>query len=133
MGCTHAFISSPVMTATTPSRALAALVSIEVMRAWGWTLRRKAAYTIPGNDTSSAKRPCPVRSRGSSTRLTGVPTRRSTMFVRREYAFAGFASHAGGGEQDAVDNALVAGAPAQVARQLLPHLGFGGSRVVSQQ
>jgi hypothetical protein len=45
--------SSPVTTATTPGRASAAEVSIELMRAWATGLRRIDMWSMPGRLMSS--------------------------------------------------------------------------------
>ena len=45
--------SSPVTTATTPSTAAAAEVSIDVMRACAYGLRRNSRCSIPGSVMSS--------------------------------------------------------------------------------
>jgi len=47
------FMSLPVKTATTPGCALAAAVSIRLMRAWACGLRTNAAYVMPGIFRSS--------------------------------------------------------------------------------
>jgi hypothetical protein len=45
--------SSPVKTASTPGCALAAVVSIETIRAWASGERTIAAYSMPGITMSS--------------------------------------------------------------------------------
>ena len=65
------------MTATTPGCAAASPVSMPLMAAWVYGLRTIATCRTPGSVTSSVKTPEPVRNRGSSTRLTGLPTYRS--------------------------------------------------------
>ena len=65
--------SSPVITATTPGSASAALLSIERMRAWACGLRSAAACAMFGSVMSSMKRPRPARKRGSSLRSMRVP------------------------------------------------------------
>ena len=45
--------SLPVTTATTPGSAFARLVSMRLIRAWAYGLRRTAAWSIPDSWTSS--------------------------------------------------------------------------------
>src|SRR5579864_2805729 len=65
--------SAAVRTATTPGSAIAREALTRVTRPCGTVLRTNAAWSIPGRRTSSTNRPRPVKSRGSSTRLTVAP------------------------------------------------------------
>src|SRR3989442_2046703 len=65
--------SAAVSTAWTAGTASAAAASIERIVACACGLRTKQAESAPGSLTSSTKRPCPVSSAGSSSRLTGSP------------------------------------------------------------
>src|SRR5215212_5360269 len=58
----------------TPGMAAAASVSIDRMRAWARSLRRKATCSAWGTRRSSVKLPCPASRRGSSTRFMRAPT-----------------------------------------------------------
>ena len=53
MGSRNPAICAPVNTASTPSIASAALVSIERMRPWATSLRLNAAWRMPTIFTSS--------------------------------------------------------------------------------
>src|SRR5262245_19117819 len=57
-----------VITACTPGKLEASLVSIHRMRAWGWGLRSTRAYNIPGNLISLVYLACPVTRAIASTR-----------------------------------------------------------------
>ena len=52
-GASAALTSAPVNTATTPSIPAAALVSMLVIFACAYGLRRMAAWAMPGSTTSS--------------------------------------------------------------------------------
>ena len=65
--------SSAVMTAWTPGMASVALVSKPRSLAWACGERTKQACSVPGNFTSSTKRPRPASSAGSSSRVTRAP------------------------------------------------------------
>ena len=65
--------SSAVTTARTPGSAVAAAASIRPILACACGLRAKHAESILGSTRSSRYRARPVRSRGSSSRLTLVP------------------------------------------------------------
>ena len=58
-----------------PGTARAAVASTRTSRPCGTGLRTNAACSVPAGDRSSTYWPCPVRSRGSSTRRVRVPTR----------------------------------------------------------
>src|SRR5512145_2535358 len=65
--------SSAVKMPMTPGEPFAASVPMLRMRACGRSLRRKATCTSRCGARSSAKVPCPVSSRGSSSRFTLAP------------------------------------------------------------
>src|SRR5258708_4444053 len=65
--------SAPVTAASTPGIARAALTSILRMRACPCSDRRISMCVMPGSVMSATNRPLPLRSSGSSRRLTGVP------------------------------------------------------------
>src|SRR2546423_11502210 len=52
--------SRPVITALTPGNAAAFSVLIDLMRAWGWGLRRIFPTSMPGCEWSAAKAARPV-------------------------------------------------------------------------
>src|SRR5260221_78480 len=98
--------------------------------ACAWSLRRNATCSAPDTLRSSAKAPCPVRSRGSSTRLTGAP-----MFLGRVIAESAIAQPftlAGDGA-DSRDDILVTGTAAEVARQTVADLDIARERVFPQE
>jgi hypothetical protein len=66
--------SSSVKTACTPDVARAARVLILLMVACACGERTNTADSVPGGAMSSAKRPLPVSSAGSSTRAVRAPT-----------------------------------------------------------
>ena len=65
--------SLPVNTPTTPGAALAAAVSMAVIRAWANGLRTIARCSMPGSVMLSVQRVRPVISRRSSLRLRAAP------------------------------------------------------------
>src|SRR5215210_7043319 len=135
-------MSAPVKTAITPGRAFAADVSIDVMWAWAYGLRRIAICVIPVSLMSSRKRPLPVMKRGSSVRLTGAP-RTSAVIVRLLRRCAGRRGRGrrrgragpprGRGLADRRDDVLVARAAAVVALDRVPDLVVRRVRVASKQ
>src|SRR5262249_2729015 len=62
------WVVSWVITACTPGKLEASLVSMRRMRAWGWGLRSTRAYNIPGNLISLVYLACPVTRAMASTR-----------------------------------------------------------------
>ena len=66
-------MSSPVTTATTPGSAAAAVVSMPLIVACAYGLRRSARWSIFGSFTSSMYVPLPWMNRSSSLRLTLCP------------------------------------------------------------
>src|SRR5450432_3755938 len=90
-------------------------MSMPMILACATWLRRNATCNMPGNSTSSTNRACPVRSLRSSLRLIGSPK------VRVDIPST---PHSFGGRHDRVDDILVAGAAAQIARQRLAYLVF---------
>src|ERR1700757_2001356 len=124
--------SAPVSAATTPGSSRAAETSTESTRACASGERTNAACSIPGSLMSSTYRPAPVRMRGSSERLMLAPVYRSAaiaVMAPPRSAPPG----ALGGQQDAVDDALVAGAAADVAGQRLADLLLVGIRVGAEE
>src|SRR3954453_7529480 len=129
-------MSAPVNTAMTPGRVFATDVSIDLIRAWAYGLRRMAMWAIPVSLMSSRKRPRPVMKRGSSVRLTEVP-RTSAVIVRllrrcagrrgrgRGRRRRGACPHRRRGLADRRDDVLVARAPAVVALDRVPDLLVG--------
>src|SRR5882757_4181711 len=75
---------------------------------------------MPGSSTSSMNKAWPVRSLRSSLRLTGSPN------VRVDIPSA---PHPNRGRHHGVDDVLVAGAAAEIARQRLADLVFAGRGV----
>src|SRR5215210_7955492 len=75
--------SSPPYTPTTPGIALAADVSMDVILACAYGLRRMARWSIPGNLMSSVKVARPARSAASSLRGTLLPLYRRAVSVMR--------------------------------------------------
>ena len=65
--------SAPLKTATTPSAARAAAVSIAPIFAWAYGLRMTAIVRQPGTTMLSTNVPWPRSSGSSSLRLTGAP------------------------------------------------------------
>src|SRR5579883_3066459 len=105
--------------ATTPGRARAAATSMASMRACATLLRRKAAYSMSGSSTSSTNSAWPLSSRASSLRGMGAPNCRVAMQSPLEPI---------GGELHGIDDVLIAGAAAQVARQRFADLRLVGRR-----
>src|SRR5687767_4847154 len=66
--------SWPVKTPITPGIDAAWLASIDLILAWAYGERSRAAWANPGSLTSSKYAPAPVIRRGSSRRLSGCPT-----------------------------------------------------------
>src|SRR5215469_9166488 len=81
---------------------------------------------------SSTYRPAPVRMRGSSERLMLAPVYRSAAIAAMIATFLN-ADGSLGGQQDAIDDALVASAPADVAGQRLSDLLLAGVRMVAEE
>src|SRR5215207_2570946 len=75
--------SSPVNTSITPGSSLAAEVSMAVILACAYGLRRTARCSIPGSLMSSVKVARPVSSAGSSLRGTLLPMYRRAVSVMR--------------------------------------------------
>src|SRR3954453_7192085 len=136
-------MSAPVNTAMTPGRVFAADVSIDLIRAWAYGLRRMAMWAIPVSLMSSRKRPLPVMKRGSSVRLTEVP-RTSAVIVRllrrcagrrgRGRGRRGACPDRGRGLADRRDDVLVARAAAvvaldRVADLVIRRIGVAGEEV----
>src|SRR5262245_17448191 len=117
--------SSAVNTACTPGSASAGAASMAQMRACACGLRTKQANSASASLTSSTKRPAPMSSAGSSSRLTRAPNCRAPMSAL-------LAQPAGGVERRRHD-AGVAGAAAQVAGQRLAHVGLARIAVVAQE
>src|SRR5262245_29017925 len=115
--------SAAVTTAITPGSAAASAVSIPVMRACAWALRRMATWSRPGARLSSTKLPWPVSRRGSSSRWTAAP-----ISLGRSSSTIGVDQFA-----DRAHDVLVAGAAAQIARQPVADLVVGGARALAQQ
>src|SRR3954449_9884604 len=69
--------------------------------------------------------------RGSSLRRTDVPVKRSAITIFASSCC--FLLLGPGGQEHAVDNALVTGAPADVARQRFPDLGLARIRVLGEK
>src|SRR6202034_2249226 len=113
-GTVIASTSAPVYAATTPGSSRAAETSTESTRACAIGERTNAARSIPRSLMSSTYRPAPVRIRGSSERLMLAPVYRSAAIAVIVAPLA--LTVAFGGQQDAIDDALVAGAAADVAR-----------------
>ena len=67
-------MSAAVMTARTPGRALALLVSMRTMRAWAWGLRRSLAWSRPRGCMSATYWTAPVTFSRPSARGIGSPT-----------------------------------------------------------
>jgi hypothetical protein len=65
--------SAPVYTASTPGMARALSTSIDFSTAWAEVERTNAACVCPGSEMSSANRPRPLTSVGSSIRRTAWP------------------------------------------------------------
>src|SRR6266436_2675367 len=121
-------MSLPVKTATTPGCRSAAAVSIFRMRAWACGLRTNAAYVIPGSFRSSTYWPRPVMKRGSSRRLIDLPNRRSaaTVAIKLSSLLRG---HVLGRPLDRLHDVVIAGAPAEIAFQLMPDQLLRGLRI----
>src|SRR5262249_20801876 len=68
-------MSAPVQAAMTPVVASAAEVSIATIRPCAWAERTTRICSCCANEISSAKRPWPVSKGGSSSRVTGRPTK----------------------------------------------------------
>ena len=66
-------MSAAVQTATTPGKARAADVSIDMIRPCAWFERTTRRQTWCGKEISAAKRPRPLTSGGSSSRSTDCP------------------------------------------------------------
>src|SRR6056297_1180049 len=152
--------SAPVYTARTPGTAAAAEVSIDVMRAWAYGLRRTAMYSAPGIFMSLVKTDSPVSSAGSSLRSRRVP---STLVVESSVTvIAGPPSscrascrsgcRSGGAVprgapvtwlfgsgvrrrsgEHGLDDVVVAGAPAEVALEAEADVVLGRVRVLLEQ
>src|ERR1700682_3143881 len=103
----------------TPGRCSALETSIFRIRACATWLRRNAACSMAGSSRSSMNKAWPVRSLRSSLRLIGSPKVRVDMLS---------APHPCRGRQHGIDDVLVAGAAAQIARKCLAHLFFTGRR-----
>src|SRR5687768_15482607 len=119
----------------TPGMAQALLVSTDTMRAWAWGLRRISMCSIPGSLKSSVKLPLPRMRRSSSTRLTRAPSPpteiSSTAMSPLPLLLA---SGVDGGPRGrhlprrplhGVDDALVTGAAAEIARDGPPDVPGG--------
>src|SRR5689334_12111491 len=73
--------SGPVTTATTPSSASAAEVSIFLIRAWGYGECRILPISIPGKVKSSAYLPWPVVLPAESTSATRFPMMEKSVMI----------------------------------------------------
>src|SRR5689334_7085634 len=126
--------SSPVKTWTTPGRAAAASVAMEVMRACACGLRTRAIQSAPGTTRSSTKRDAPVMSGGSSRRSSRWPI---TVVIadlpgRASSQGPGGSGLVSGGE-DGLDDVVVAGAPAEVALEPVADVVLRRVRVLLEE
>src|SRR6266516_1059628 len=121
--------SCPVNTASTRGWASAATVSIAVILACGWGLRRIAPYSMPGSWMSSTNTPRPRMKRASSLRGTGpyAPFGSALMSLPPSRCVALRCP------LDRPHDVLVARAPAYLAGQRLPDLRGRRVRVVIEQ
>src|SRR5688500_3919998 len=105
------------MTARTPGRALALLVSIFLMRAWAWGLRSSLACSIPLGFRSATYSVFPVTFSAPSARGIASPTPWTSRVVFITVAMgSGPPGRRGGGRlRDRSDHLRVAGAPAEIA------------------
>src|SRR2546426_5152675 len=130
-------MSAPVKTARTPGIDFAAAVSIRLMLAWAYGLRRMARWAIPGSLMSSRKRPRPVMNRRSSRRLIGAP--RTSVVIgcllsgRGADRRRGAGPHHGGRLADRRDDVLVAGTATDVALDGVPDLVVRGVGVMADE
>src|SRR5438874_2527708 len=83
-----------------------------------------------GRTTSATYRPRPVRSLSSSTRLIGLPIKRPSSLTRSS---AGVASQLFGRRRDGLDDAVIAGAPAEHGGESLADLLLRRPRVGLQK
>src|SRR5581483_932286 len=128
IGSRNCAISAPVNTASTPSMAAAALVSIETIRPCAMSLRLKPRCSMPASLMSSTYVARPWMSRGSSRRLTRAPISLGSL----EDTLA-TGSPPAGRPLYGLDDVLVAGAAAEVTREPLANLALGGIGAAPQQ
>ena len=119
--------SSPVTTAITPGDCLAAAMSMRRMRACGWGLRRKATCpSIRHVDDHRCSGPCPRRAGWPRGAGRAAPDHATALSVMRSRIRA-----RAGDRFDRIDDRVIAGATAVIARQGLAD--FRAARLAAPQ
>src|SRR6266545_3966911 len=127
-------ISAAVMTARTPGKALARLVSIRRMRACAWGLRSNLAWSIPRGLISPTYCTRPVTFSGPSGRGIDSPTPLTSRVVFIvDMSGTPQGGRGGGGLGDGGDHLRVARAPAEVTRDAVADLFLGGARILGEE
>src|SRR2546425_7031910 len=125
--------SGPVSTACTPSSCLAAVTSIETMRACGSVLRSNLQYSMRGNARSSANRVAPVTFATASTFRSAFPMTLCLAIQRFPFRLGFFTLHPRRRELYGFVDLDVAGAAAEVAGERLFDLVAGRPGVGGEQ
>src|SRR5919108_2367435 len=127
--------SSRVITAFTPGSASALEVSIDLILACGWGLRRTLPTSMPGKEKSAPKRARPVTLSTPSGRTGRVPIHFKAGWISSLFRAVAMSasSDVGGGIHHGAHDLVVAGAAAEIAGQPVAHLGLAGIRIAVEQ